>query len=122
MQRLPFSQPLAQSLQAIHAELTIQEIRTEEDQVTMVLCGHIKYSTTPALREAFQELLEEHQVATLKLELSQITFIDSEGLTLLIGLHEMCKNKNTKLVVLNPTINIVNLFTLTRLNTIIAVE
>jgi len=65
------------------------EIReaSERGNLTLSITGELDLSTVPALEQRVNDRLDE-SVTTLSLDLSEVTFMDSSGLRLLIELNQ----------------------------------
>jgi anti-sigma B factor antagonist len=70
--------------------------------VTMVLAGELDMAAAPALREALADVSEGLE-GDLILDLAQLTFIDSSGLTLFVQEHKNLQSRGHELIILDPT-------------------
>jgi anti-anti-sigma factor len=68
--------------------------------VTLKITGELDISTGPVLTESVERLRGE--VTTLTIDLSELTFMDSTGLRLLIEFDQRAKGEGWKLVLLRP--------------------
>jgi anti-sigma B factor antagonist len=78
-------------------QLTIQV--NQGDPIAIVVAGDIDIETSEILREAITEVLLAHEPAALIIDLKQVGFIDSSGLSVLLQTHQ----KLSSLEVRNPS-------------------
>lgn len=74
--------------------------RATGSSVTLEVTGELDLSTGPVLTESIERLRRE--VTSLTLDLSDLTFMDSTGLRLLIELDQRAKGEGWKLVLIRP--------------------
>ena len=60
----------------------------ENDVLVVVVSGEIDMATAPTLMAAASSGLAQLDVASLRLDMSQVSFLDSSGLGVLVSLHE----------------------------------
>ncbi|MBB3677517.1 STAS domain-containing protein [Modestobacter versicolor] len=65
------------------------DIRTVpgSDGCTVVVSGEVDTRSAPVLGDRLRELLQDPAATTVELDLRQVTFLDSAGLTALVGVH-----------------------------------
>ncbi|HEY5262409.1 MAG TPA: STAS domain-containing protein [Solirubrobacteraceae bacterium] len=68
--------------------------------VTLSITGELDLSTAPVLSESIEHL--RHNVKELTLDLSELMFMDSTGLRLLIELDQRAKRDEWKLAIVRP--------------------
>ena len=66
--------------------------------MVLPLSGAIDLETAPEVRAAVAEL-RERDVAGIVLDLADVTFIDSVGLSVLVSVHRRLKDEGGRLVV-----------------------
>jgi anti-sigma B factor antagonist len=74
--------------------------RATEAGVTLNVVGELDLGTVPVLAESVERL--KHEMKTLTLDLSDLTFMDSTGLRLLIELDQRANGEEWKLVLIRP--------------------
>lgn len=74
--------------------------RATEAGVTLKVAGELDLSTGPALRESVERFGRGAQAVTV--DLSELVFMDSTGLRLLIELDRRAKQEEWKLVLIRP--------------------
>ncbi|HWC85104.1 MAG TPA: STAS domain-containing protein [Solirubrobacteraceae bacterium] len=80
-------------------EFTITQ-RATEAGVTLKVAGELDLSTGPVLRESVERV--RHGVRALTLDLSDLAFMDSTGLRLLIELDQRAKREDWTLALVRP--------------------
>lgn len=74
--------------------------RAAGTSVTLAVTGELDLSTGPVLAESVERLRRE--VTTLTLDLSDLTFMDSTGLRLLIEFDQQSRGEGWRLVLIRP--------------------
>lgn len=72
-------------------------IKVSGNQATVFLTDKIYVHDASLLRDELLEIIEQG-VLRIKIELSELTYIDSSGLGTLVTIHKRLKEKNGKLV------------------------
>lgn len=75
--------------------------RTSDGTVSVVVSGELDTYSAPKLRAALGDVYEA-AAKTVVVDLSQLDFIDSTGLGILVGLLKRCRPAGGDLVVANP--------------------
>ncbi|HEX4191239.1 MAG TPA: STAS domain-containing protein [Marmoricola sp.] len=101
------------------AEFSIKT--SEDDRRTLVVAGEFDIATTEEFRDQAQVCLDAG-VATIEVDLSGVTFIDSSGLGALVGLRKECAQSGSALVLLGVPPTVTRLFEITGLATIFDVR
>jgi anti-sigma B factor antagonist len=73
-----------------------------DDHVTLRLAGEIDMDTAPAVRNAALRALRQHS-ATLNIDLSEVTFMDSTGLEVLLATRRRTEAEGGQLHIVDPT-------------------
>jgi anti-sigma B factor antagonist len=91
-------------------------IRTERlpDREYVAVSGELDIYTAPSLERAVLEL--EHARPLLVIDLTGLSFIDSTGLSVLLGASERARRQDRRLVVVRPPLPALRVFTLTRVD------
>ncbi|HET6153257.1 MAG TPA: STAS domain-containing protein [Marmoricola sp.] len=101
------------------AEFSI--IATSNGVRTLVVAGEFDIATTEEFREQGRACLEA-DVATIEVDLSDVTFIDSSGLGALVGLRKECAKADAALVLIDVPPSVTRLFEVTGLTAIFDVR
>jgi anti-anti-sigma factor len=75
------------------------------------LIGELDLATAPGL-----EARVEGVDGAVELECSGLTFVDSNGLRVLLAIHTACRARGAKLTILNPSSRVTQLLELTKLD------
>ena len=86
-----------------------------EDQIVLFLGGELDIATVPILQERLAELSTEG-VDNIEIDLSNLGFIDSSGLAVLVRSRDDLKRSGGSLVVRNASKAVLRLFEATGLN------
>ncbi len=78
--------------------------------VQMTLQGEVDCATAPELREAINEVLLQRNPATIQVDVSGITLLDSTGIGTLVVGHRIARDLCVRLVVVNPNRFVARLF------------
>ena len=96
------------------------KIRSEPQHAHFVsLHGELDLSNADALRAEFARI-EATSVSRIVLDLSELEFIDSTGLAVILGAHERARNDGYVLRVLRPTGQVARVFELCGLDEVLA--
>ena len=91
--------------------------RFHGDLTIVTVTGEIDVFTTPRLREAILELIENGSLQ-LVLDFTDVTFLDSTGLGVLVGMYHRLRNRNGSMVLAGPSDRIRRVFYVTQLTKI----
>lgn len=83
--------------------------------------GELDVSTADKLKEHLYKLANE-QVLDMKINLSNLDYIDSTGLGVMIGVLKKIKSEEKEIYIINPKSNVKKIFTITGLDKIFKVE
>ncbi|KHF39065.1 STAS domain-containing protein [Halalkalibacter okhensis] len=97
-------------------------IRSENkaDIIVLYVAGEIDAYTAPKLREALIPLAEKG--TNVKVDLSDVQYIDSTGLGVFIGALKASDANNAKLTLVGMSARVQRLFTITGLDEVMAIE
>ncbi|MPM07156.1 Anti-sigma-B factor antagonist [bioreactor metagenome] len=87
----------------------------------IALEGELDVSTADKLKEHLHKLAEE-QIVDMKINLTNLDYIDSTGLGVMIGVLKKLKIEEKEIYILNPKSNVRKIFTITGLDKIFKVE
>ena len=99
----------------ITTEIHMNEIIIEDNKATIKIQGDIVSSVVNALKAELRNTLE-NEITDLILDLSQVTFVDSMGIGLLVATHNSLKKKNSVLGLMNVSEDIRKLLNMMRLD------
>jgi anti-sigma B factor antagonist len=77
-------------------------VSESDNGVVLALAGELDMAAAPALREALAAVTEGLE-GDLTLDVGQLTFIDSSGLTLFVQEHKNLRSRGHELIILDPT-------------------
>ena len=75
----------------------------DKDKLTLTVRGEIDHHSAKAVREEADRAICLYRAKEVYLDLSQVDFMDSSGLGLIVGRHAKAAEWGGKLTVLNPT-------------------
>ncbi|MCR8745909.1 STAS domain-containing protein [Romboutsia lituseburensis] len=87
----------------------------------IALEGELDVSTADKLKEHLHKLAEE-EIVDMKINLTNLDYIDSTGLGVMIGVLKKLKIEEKEIYILNPKSNVRKIFTITGLDKIFKVE
>lgn len=96
------------------------EVKVQKEGVplpTIHLEGEIDVYTSPLFKEKVVSLLED-KVYNLVVNLEKVTYIDSTGLGILIGLLRRCREQNGEVYLIYANPRLIRIFEITGLNSI----
>jgi len=99
--------------------VTPEQKRILEERDLASLHGELDLSNADALRAEFARI-EATSVSRIVLDLSELEFIDSTGLAVILGAHERARNDGYVLRVLRPTGQVARVFELCGLDEVLA--
>src|SRR5450755_5119437 len=95
--------------------LAVEKTPTE---VTIRCSGKITLENASQLRDTARQLIAETK--RLALDFSDVTYLDSSGLGMIVGVYISAKKAGCELKVINLTPRVKEIFTLTRLDEVLA--
>ena len=96
---------------------------TETEQALVIrLGGEIVMDVTPELKADIARLLEVSRKPEVVCDMGQVTFMDSSGVGLLIGIRRQCQEEGRAFRVAEPSPPIRKLFAMLRLTDFFAVS
>lgn len=76
----------------------------------VMLCGELDEYTANYTRNVLDELIYNNIFTKMIIDLSQLEFMDSTGIGVLIGRYKKLKNKNTPIYICNANSHIEKIF------------
>jgi anti-sigma B factor antagonist len=104
----------------VPTELSIQR-NDEAEGVVLTLCGELDLATAPGLEQRLQEILAAPP-RRLLLDLSELTFVDSAGVSVLIRAKKEAEGNGCQMVLRRPTAQLHRVFALVGLTDWLAFE
>ncbi|MGL4912611.1 MAG: STAS domain-containing protein [Romboutsia sp.] len=83
--------------------------------------GELDVSTADKLKEYLHKLAEE-EIVDMKINLTNLDYIDSTGLGVMIGVLKKLKIEDKEIYIINPKNNVKKIFNITGLDKIFKVE
>ena len=75
---------------------------SSEDNLVVKLDGEIDHHSAAEIRESLDKMIMENRPKTMVLELSEIDFMDSSGLGLVLGRYRRLSEIGSKMLIKNP--------------------
>lgn len=97
------------------------EARTTSDTVEVLISGRLEFTDHDRLRDLL-EVLDKPGARRFVLDLSELRFIDSAGLGMLLILQDEAEQRNIRMVVSKPQGDVKNSIELARIGEIINIE
>ncbi|MDN5348308.1 MAG: hypothetical protein PWP65_1872 [Clostridia bacterium] len=94
----------------------------EGDALLARIKGEIDMSVADALRRELEENIERTETNILFLDLSEVSFMDSSGLAVIMGRYRQMFCKKGQMVILRPQPQVERLLELSGLSRIIAIR
>lgn len=85
------------------------------------LIGEVDINTSSSLKESLNDILNDRET-DLKLDCKSLSYIDSTGLGVLIGILKRVKKNDNNISIVNPQTNISKLLNITGLDKIFIME
>jgi anti-anti-sigma factor len=92
------------------------------EPLTVHVVGEIDMHTAPDLRRTVSELVAEHPTTTLRLDIGEVGFLDSSGLSAIIAAHKALAASAGRLVLARPTPMVRRMLAVTGLSDVLTVE
>lgn len=100
----------------------MHELKPRYGAVTVALSGELDHCNASKIRRQLDDLLADEDILRLCLDLSDLTFMDSSGIGVLLGRLRILEERGGSLAVKNMSQPIAKLFHLTGLQRVIDVE
>lgn len=97
--------------------MTILEFETKEleDRAHVALRGELDLSTAAKVERELQRV-EQSGIKLVVLDLSELTFLDSTGLRLIVGADQRARESDRRLAVVKGPATVQRVFTITKLD------
>jgi stage II sporulation protein AA (anti-sigma F factor antagonist) len=96
--------------------------KIENDALVINLSGEIDHHSAVGVRSDIDTLVFETRPKRLILELSDITFMDSSGLGLIMGRYALIKDLGGSLLLRSPSVAVMKILGLSGMDRIISIE
>src|ERR1019366_3241879 len=91
------------------------------DRTVITLSGYLDAATAPCLSQEFTEL-SRLGITRIDVDLANLDFMDSSGLSVLVAEHKRTRNDGGGLVIMSPNRSVIRLFQLNGLMSYLVVE
>ncbi len=86
--------------------------KCSNDTVTVLLKGEIDHHNAVSLRKEIDEIYQKNDPKSLILDFSEVTFMDSSGIGLVMGRYKNISSNGCKLIIKNPATSIKKVFSI----------
>jgi len=93
-----------------------------QGSVTVVVAGELDHFAAPQIRAMLDDVLSDEEIMHLRLDLENLTFMDSSGIGVLLGRLRTLQNRGGSMSVVNLQPSVEKLFRLSGLHRVISVE
>jgi len=90
------------------------------EHTVLAVSGEIDLATSPQLDEAIVEAINQ-EISHLTIDLTDVTFLDSSGLSVIVKALKRSREKNAIFDVVASNERVLKVFTITGLNTVITI-
>jgi len=105
----------------LREELLSSDVRRSGTSAVVKLVGELDTSTAAALYEQFAQLSRDG-VSHVGLDLSELTFLDSTGISAIVAEHKRAGDLGGELIIFSPPNSIRRLFELTGLTEVLTIR
>jgi len=98
-----------------------KQYHQEKDLWDVKITGEVDIYTSDKMKETLNEMVEEKK-SEIQIDCKELSYIDSSGLGVLIGILKKLKEEDKNLVVLNARSNILKLLSITGLDKVFIVK
>ena len=98
------------------------ELISTADTLTARLDGEIDHHTAKGLREKIDFEIENSSPKTLILDFSDVTFMDSSGIGLIMGRYKLMKASGGEVIIKNPSPNTLRVLKLAGMDRLAKIE
>lgn len=95
--------------------------KEEQDQWTIKLSGEMDINSSDEVKQELQDIIDQN-IADIEIDCEELSYIDSTGIGVLIGILKKIKKSDKKIVLKNTKDNIRRLFNITGLDKIFIIE
>ncbi|MGY3716386.1 anti-sigma F factor antagonist [Sutcliffiella cohnii] len=98
------------------------DLEVKQNVLCIRLAGELDHHTAEELRERATEVIENHSITNIVLNLEQLAFMDSSGLGVILGRYKQIKSTGGEMVVCSISPAVKRLFEMSGLFKIIRLE
>ncbi|MGD8192626.1 anti-sigma factor antagonist [Brevibacillus ginsengisoli] len=102
--------------------LSLRTKRNDKGQDVLFAGGEVDAFTAPQLKESLVSLMQQADVQVVVLDLTEVIYMDSTGVGVIIGALKTCKAKGLQLVLENVPPRIERLFRITGLTEVVTIK
>ncbi len=100
-----------------HPDICVRLLERHGPSLTATLAGQLRLEGSARLLEFLVEQFDRHHPQCLILDCAELSFVDSQGLSMLLQLHKACRNVGIELSLRDPNPFLRDLLRLTRIDT-----
>lgn len=89
--------------------------RIHKKVLYLLLCGELDEHTANYTRNTLDEIFDKSQFERVVIDLSELDFMDSTGIGVLIGRYKKMKDKRIPIFIANPSTHVEKIFRITGL-------
>jgi len=98
-----------------------KKYREDKDFWDVKITGEVDIYTSDKIRDTLNEMIKE-KISEIQIDCKELSYIDSSGLGVFIGILKKLKEEDKNLVVLNARSNILKLLSITGLDKVFVVR
>ncbi|MBE6559835.1 MAG: STAS domain-containing protein [Ruminococcaceae bacterium] len=106
----------------MHTQTSALTLHQREDGLICVISGDIDHHSARTVRTQIDEALLSRRPARLILDLSQVSFMDSSGLGLILGRFNKAAEIGTEFLLLNPNAAVTRILDIAGIGRLIKIE
>ncbi|HBL84557.1 MAG: hypothetical protein A2Y17_00860 [Clostridiales bacterium GWF2_38_85] len=92
------------------------------DEILATLHGEIDHHTAKQMRDELDKTIINEKPDTFSLVLSDISFMDSSGLGLVMGRYKTVTDNGGRMKIINPSANVTRILNMAGINKMIKIE
>jgi len=98
-----------------------KKYREDKDFWDVKITGEVDIYTSDKIRDTLNEMIKE-KISEIQIDCKELSYIDSSGLGVFIGILKKLKEEDKNLVVLNARSNILKLLSITGLDKVFVIR
>ena len=100
-----------------HPDVCVRSLELHDRTLTATLSGQIRLDASSSLQEFLQNQITQYKPRCLILDCNELSFVDSQGLAMLLQIHRDCRATDALLSLRDPSTFLRDLLRLTRIDT-----